>query len=487
MNVAIVSSEVTPFSKSGGLGDVAGSLSRALHHAGHRVMTVSPRYGSVDRSGLVDTGIRVEFHLGSSPQQAQLWVHTGEGPTHVLVEHPVFADRAGLYGDQHGSFGDNHLRFALLQRAALEAARRVEVDGETLGNEPVFHVHDWQTASLPAYLEQFYRPLGFFVRSPVVLTVHNPAHQGRLPAAMFQDLDLPARWFTPDALEWHGDLALLKCGLVLADRITTVSPSYAWEVTTPEGGFGLDALFRGRFAEFTGILNGIDNAEWDPAHDAFLDAPYDVTDLSGKEICKAALQAELGLPVDDCPLFGVVGRVDPQKGTDLILESLPWLVEQGAQIVFLGSAAAAFRELEQRLRAAERRYPQNVRAWIGFSERLAHRIEAGADYFLMPSLYEPCGLNQMYSQRYGTPPIVRRTGGLIDSVEDGVTGFSFTKPTGFALRSTMHRALELYGTDALTEIRLAGMRKQLGWDHVIEAYLAVYQEAAASRSRWVDR
>lgn len=484
MDVVIVSSEIGPFSKTGGMGDVTGALAAALHRAGHRVMTVSPRYGTISREGLVDTKVTAGAHLGRSEQVARLFTAPGAGPTHVLVEHPMYGDRRGIYGDHNGSFGDNHIRFALLQRAALEAARRVPVDGSVLGANPVFHVHDWQTAPLPVWLDQLYRPLGFFVESPVVLTLHNPAHQGRMPASAFNDLDLPQRWFSPHGLEWYGDVSLLKCGVVRADRLTTVSPTFAWEITTAQGGFGMDALFRGRFAELTGILNGIDTTEWNPATDPHLDHPFHVADPSGKAICKAGLQAELGLPMEaDRPLVGSVGRLDPQKGVELLLESIPWLVGQGAQVVVLGSAAAAHQSYEVRLRELEQRFPDRVRAWIGFSERVAHRIEAGSDLFAMPSLFEPCGLNQLYSMRYGAIPVVHRTGGLADSVEDGVTGFQFDQATGYAFRGALHRALEQYRADGLAGLRTAAMSQDLGWDAVVPRYEAVYADALSSRAR----
>lgn len=484
----MVSSEVAPFSKTGGLGDVVGALAGALHRAGHRVMTVSPRYKAIDPSPLVDTGVDVLAHLGNSDQVARLKTAPGEGPLHVFVEHGTFGDRNGVYGDANGSFGDNHIRFALLQRAGLEAARRLPVGGEPLGPSPVFHTHDWPTAPLPVWLDQVYRPLGLFTESPVVLTIHNPAHQGRLPAALFADLDLPQRWFSPHGLEWYGDLALLKCGVLRADRLTTVSPTFAWEITTAQGGFGMDALFRGRFAELTGILNGIDTREWNPADDPYLDHPYDLASPAGKAVCKAGLQAELGLPMEaDRPLVGSVGRLDPQKGTELLLESIPWLVGQGAQVVVLGSAVAAHQHLEGRVRELEQRFPDKVRAWVGFSEALAHRIEAAADIFAMPSLYEPCGLNQLYSMRYGTIPVVHRTGGLADSVEDGVTGFQFDAATGFAFRGGLHRALERYRVDRLAGMRSAGMALDLGWDTVVPRYEQVYADAIAGRIRMLQR
>jgi starch synthase len=498
VDIVIVSSEIAPFSKTGGMGDVTGALANALARAGHRVMSVSPRYGITPTTDLEDSGISAHAYLGSTEQTARLLVYAPERPaearhtaTHVLVEHPMFGHRSGIYGDRNGTFGDNHIRYALLQRAALEAARRVPVrdaDGTraTLGNEPVFHIHDWQTATLPAYLDQYYRPLGHFRRSAVVLTLHNPAHQGRLPGKLFADLDLPERWFSPHALEWYGDLALLKFGVVRADQLTTVSPTYAWEITTSKGGFGLDTLFRGRFAELTGILNGIDTDVWNPADDPHLDAPFSADDLSGKATCKAGLQAELGLPMErDRPLVGVVGRIDPQKGIELLIDSIPWLVGQGAQVVVLGSAHAAHEKYEWQLRELEHRFPDRMRAWIGFSERMAHRIEAGSDLFGMPSLFEPCGLNQMYSMRYGTVPVVRATGGLADSVEDGVTGFVFREPTGFAFRGALHRALEQYRADGLAQMRAAGMARDWGWDAVVPRYEAVYTQAIEGRQRLV--
>lgn len=477
MDIVMVASEVAPFSKSGGMGDVVGALSASLAAGGHSVLTVSPRYGSVT-ADLETVGPPVHARLGASVQQATLREIRADGVRHVFVEHGTFTDRNGLYGDENGSFGDNHLRFALLQRAAIEAARHL-LDAP----DPIFHVHDWQTAALPVYLDHFYRPLGFFRASPTVLTLHNPMHQGRLPARFFDDLDLPAHWFTPAGFEWYGDLGLLKAGILHADRLTTVSPGFAWEITRPEGGFGLDPLFRGRFEDLTGILNGIDVHTWDPARDPHLPAHYDSSDLSGKRSCKAALQREMGLPVDpDVPLVGSVGRLDPQKGTDLLVESLPWLVDQGAQVVVLGSAAAAHRRLETALEGAAARYPGRIAVEIGFSEPLAHRIEAGADLFAMPSLFEPCGLNQMYSQRYGTLPIVRRTGGLADSVEEGRTGYLFDAPTGFAFRGALHRALSAFDTPAHRERMRSAMAVDWGWDAVRPRYEAVYREARAHRA-----
>lgn len=492
MNIVQVSSEIAPFSKTGGLADVVGALGPPLVARGHRVVTVSPRHGKVDtrKYGARDTGIVVGVHAGG-------WVHPVrflrvdlEGVIHLLVEHPMF-DRSGVYGDESGTYADNHIRFAVLCRAALEAARRVPLDdGAPLGEQVLFHTHDWPAALLPVFLEALYRPLGLFPWAPSVLTVHNVAHQGRLPAATFDDFDLARRWFGPDGLEWYGDVGLLKGGLLLADGITTVSPTYARDIQQPDGGFGLDTVFRHRAADLRGILNGIDDHVWDPSRDPHLPATFSPDDLTGKAACKEALQRELGLAVQaDAPLVATIGRLDPQKGVDLLVEAIPRLIRDGAQIVVLGSAAAAHAHFEQRLRELERAFPGRMCAWIGFNEGLAHRIEAGADLFLMPSLFEPCGLNQFYSMRYGTLPIVRATGGLIDSVtpvdaaRQTGTGFTFPWYDVRSLLEATREAMRWYRTspEAFRAAQARGMRQDLGWDRAVVSYEAAYSAAWARR------
>lgn len=486
MNIVLVSSEVAPFSKSGGLGDAVAGLAKAYAAAGHAVWTVSPRYRGVAPNAAF-TGLTARIPLAAWEHRVAVHEVRDDKVTHLLVDNGMY-DRDGLYGDAAGTYGDNHIRFALLCQCALHAARRF-VDGDV-----VFHCHDWQTALLPAYLKAYWRPLGLFERSGTVLTLHNPAHQGRLPASLFVDLELPARWFTPWGLEFHGDLGLLKGGILHADQLTTVSPTFARELVTPGAGFGLEAVLLSRAVDLTGILNGIDPTEWDPASDPHLAPPYelfDATDLAGKRACKAALQAELGLPVDpDAPLVGSVGRLDPQKGIELLIDSIPWLAERGAQVVVLGSAAAAHRTFEHRLRELEAWHPASVRAWIGYSESLAHRVIAGSDLFAMPSLFEPCGLTQMYALRYGTPPIVRRTGGLADSVEPvdtyrrTGTGFVFERPAGSALRDALWDALDLLERqpDVFDGVRLRGMALDLSWDQAIGEYVTVCRRAASVRA-----
>jgi len=482
VRICFVISEVAPFSKSGGLGDVGRALSDVLARRGHDVVVISPAYGQVIPHADA-TGLRFSVPAGGRDHELSVMAPRVEtGPRHRFIAHPVF-ERDGMYGDANGAFGDNHFRFTLLCRGALEVAHR------ELGwsDEPVlFHVHDWQTALLPVLLDAAYRPVGRFEKAASVLSLHNPAHQGRLPASLFVDLELPARWFTPPHLEFYGDLSLLKGGLVHADQLTTVSPTFATEIVEPGGGFGLEDVLAGRADDLTGILNGVDLDEWDPTTDTDLPATFDRDDLTGKAVCKAELQVELRLPVDpDAPLFGSVGRLDPQKGVDILIDSVPWMVEQGAQIVVLGTAAAAHRRYEAAWKNLERRFPNNVRAWIGFSEAVAHRVEAASDFFLMPSLFEPCGLNQFYSQRYGTPPIVRRTGGLADSVVEGPqgTGFVFGAPHGKALRDAVYRALALFRDDPEEMVRLRQRCMDLdrSWDLPATAYEQVYERALEGR------
>jgi starch synthase len=484
MNIMLVSSEVAPYSKTGGLGDAVTGLARAYARAGHTVYTVSPRYRGVAPHAEY-TGIIARVPLAQWEHRAGIHKVVDSGVTHLFVENGLY-DREGLYGDLNGSYGDNHIRFALLCVSALHAARWLIPDGDV-----VFHCHDWQTGLLPAYLKAYFRPLGLLERSGTVLTLHNPAHQGRYPAALFADLDLPQRWFSSWAFEFHGDLGLLKGGILHADQLTTVSPTFARELVLPGGGFGLESVLLARAVDLTGILNGVDTDDWDPATDPHLPVLYDREDFAGKAAAKEQLQASLGLPVDpSVPVIGSVGRLDPQKGIELLVDSIPWLAETGAQVVILGSAAAAHRWFESRLREFELHYPRQVRAWIGYSEKVAHQIVAGSDLFAMPSLFEPCGLTQMYAMRYGTPPVVRRTGGLADSVQDydryqqRGTGFVFDRPIGTAFRDALWRGIDLYKNAPQEYAALArrGMERDFSWDRAVPAYVMTCERALALRS-----
>ncbi len=479
MNVVIAAAEVAPWSKTGGLGDVCGALPRVIAARGHRVVTVAPRYRAYP--DLNETSWRSEIHLFGQNHGVRWYGVERDGVHHLFVDHPSF-HRAGIYGDSTGPYGDNLFRFALLSRAAIEAAL-LPIPGGALGEEVLFHANDWHTALIPLFLDALYRPAGRFTRAATVLGLHNAGHHGSFPASSFPGLDVSSRWWPQ--LEFDGNLNLLKCGVCTADRLVAVSPTYAREVTG-ELGFGLGPLFAFRGDALTGVLNGVD-AAWDPATDLHLAARYSVDDLAGKAVNKAALQRELGLPVrPEVPLLAVISRLDAQKGIELVAESLEWILAQDVQLVLLGSGSRA---LEQVLRDAERTWPTRARGWVGFNESLAHRIEAGADIFLMPSRFEPCGLNQMYSMRYGTVPVVHATGGLADTVQtydptdDTGTGWAFRSHTGEAFREALWWALVTYRLHpvAWRGIQRRGMLQDFSWEASAARYVSIYEDALRRR------
>jgi starch synthase len=472
MELLFVASEVAPWSKTGGLGDVAGALPRALARRGHAVTVVTPRYGGIDRARLRPLGRELTVR-----GETALLLAAEAGARVVFLEHERFyGSRPGVYGEGDREYGDNAERFAFLARAALALPG-------LLGLRPrVLHLNDWQTGLIPFLLRQEHARDAALAGARTVFTIHNLAYQGVFPKHVVPALGLPWDVFRYEAMEFHDQLNFLKAGLVFADALTTVSPTYAREVTTWEGGHGLDALLRHRAGDLTGILNGIDVAEWDPSTDPHLPARYSAADLSGKAIDKAALQRELGLPVRaDVPLLGMVGRIADQKGHDLVVAALDELLGRDLQLALLGSGRRDWEALF--LRAARAR-PDRLAARIGFDEGLAHRIEAGADVFLMPSRFEPCGLNQMYSLRYGTVPVVRAVGGLEDTVEDydgwmRGTGFKFRDYTPQALVLAVRRALEAYrDRRAWRAMMLRGMAEDFSWDRSAGSYEALYARLA---------
>lgn len=474
MRIVQVSAEVAPWSKTGGLGDVCGALPKALAKRGHTVMAVAPRYKHYPDAW--DTGIRSRIFLFGQLHEVGFHHAEIDGVQHVFVDHVSF-HRPGIYGNDQGAWPDNLFRFALLSRAAIEAAVRVPIRDGVMGEDVVFHANDWHTALLPLYLEALYKPAGRFTTAGTVLGLHNLGHQGAYPREDFAGLDVAPRWWP--ALDFGGNINVLKTGVVLARKLVAVSPTYAREIQDGLG-FGLDGLLAARRGDLHGVLNGIDET-WDPATDPHLAANYSVEDLSGKAACKAALQAELGLPQrKDVPLLGLIARLDHQKGIDLVAQAMPWLMQQDVQVVMLGSGSSTY---ELFFRESEARWPRKVRGWVGFNEKLAHRIEAGADIFLMPSRFEPCGLNQMYSMRYGTVPVVHATGGLADTVQTVDPGAD--RGTGWAFR-TFHvdAFVEAIGWAVLTyqrypeawrRIMLRGMQRDLSWDRSAAQYERVYE------------
>ncbi len=471
MQILFVASEVAPWSKTGGLGDVAGALPRALAARGHAVHVVAPRYAFVDAeaAGFArrDAALRVRG------EATTLWVKDGR-PTIYLLEHErFFAGRRGLYGEGGHDYGDNAERFAWFARAALAipAACRLR--------PRIVHANDWQAGLCPWLLRHEHPQDPALTGARSVFTIHNLAYQGVFPKQVVPFVGLPWDAFRLDALEFHDQLSFMKAGLSFADALTTVSPTYAREILTPEGGHGLDPVLRHRRADLHGILNGIDVTEWDPARDPHLPAHYTARDLTGKAACKASLQRELGLPVrPDVPLVGMVSRLADQKGIDLVVASLEALLARDVQLAVLGSGSHAYEEAFARVARAR---PTQTAARIGFDEGLAHRIEAGADTFLMPSRFEPCGLNQMYSLRYGTPPIVRAVGGLADTVEDfdgwtRGTGFKFRDYAPQALLLAVRRALDGWrDRRAWHGLQVRGMSQDFSWDRSARSYEALYE------------
>ncbi|MHB8417562.1 MAG: glycogen synthase GlgA [Myxococcales bacterium] len=479
MNVLFLSSEVAPWSKTGGLADVASALPLALAGMGHRVTVISPHYASLDRTRFptASTEVRVRVEVGDGrPVVFEVFEAARGRVRWLFLDDPALFGRPGLYGERGADYPDNGLRFGTFGAGALAAARQ-------LGEQPdVVHANDWQTA--PALLRL--AMAGGISRPATVFTIHNLAFQGLFPRSLLGQLGWPESLFDWTKLEFYGNVSFLKAGLLHADALTTVSPTYAEEICTPEHGCGLDGVLRERRDRLRGILNGMDCVEWDPRRDPALPAHYDQRELKGKVRCKAALQRELGLAEDPLsPLFVSVGRLTQQKGTDLLLEALDDALLSRAQFAVLGTGEAA---LETRLHTLAGGHAGRLAAVTGFDEALAHRFEAGGDFFVMPSRFEPCGLNQMYSLRYGTPPIVRATGGLRDTVRDAGadlsegTGFVFGPAEPAALRAALERAVAASTHPrALEELRRRGMAEDNSWEASAAQFEELYLELAAAR------
>jgi len=471
LRVLFASSEVTPFAKTGGLADVCRALPAALVALGADVRLVMPAYAAVWQH--IDATRSVARTSVSGVGVELLEARLDDGILLWLVSSPDLFDRPGTpYHDAHGvDFPDNAERFGTFCYALAWLAAGVA------GFRPhVVHLNDWPTALAGAMLaERAERPR-------TVFGIHNLDYQGLFDRAAFDRLHLPAHWWTPDAVEFYGRFSFIKGGLAFADALTAVSPTYAKEICTPEYGGGLDGLLRHRAARLHGIVNGIDTVQWNPATDRLIRQRYDRDTLDRKVANRDALQSELGLDRVPWPLFGIVSRLVPQKGMDLVLDIVDRLVRRPAQLVVLGSGAA---ELEEGFAAASRRHPRKVAYVNRFDEGLAHRIEASADVFLMPSRFEPCGLNQMYSMRYGTVPIVRRTGGLADTVvaadQSNGTGFVFDAASADALWRAIEDAFAaLSDPDRWRVLQRAGMGRDFSWTHSARAYLDLYERLVAA-------
>ena len=473
MEILFVTTELAPYVKVGGLADVSAALPKTLKSLGHRVTVVLPRYPAFEEAGLLMARRLTPLRLTLGEQTHEVTVYDGRLSSQVelaLLDAPGLFDRAGVYGEKGEDYPDNALRFAVLSRAAAELARQRAGDGAPFD---VVHANDWPTALVAKYMKD----LG--VKTPSVLTIHNVAHQGVFPKEALPTLGLSWEDFTVGGIEFYGSVNLLKQGIISANTVTTVSPTYAREIQTPEHGQRLDGVLRAK-EKVLGIVNGVDYGVWNPATDSHIAARFDAEDASNKARCRGALRKELGFPLEpDVPIVASVGRIVPQKGSDLVAEVVPRLVRgSDAQMVIAGTGDESI--MAKLTTAAQKSHGNAV--YVGnASEPLVHRIFAGADIVLVPSRFEPCGLVQLYAQRYGALPVARATGGLVDTIVDcdakleTGTGFLFDEPTTDALYAAVQRAISAYTSPRWGALRRRVMRLDRGWERAARQYEQAYK------------
>lgn len=485
LKILMISSEVVPYAKTGGLADVVGALPQVLQRLGHEVIVVMPRYGSIDgqKFGLRRQWDAMGVWMGNTQEWCAVDVADNDGVPTYFIEHDNYFARPGLYhDDNYNDYTDNPRRFAFLTRAGLQLS-------QDLGFAPdIVHVHDWQTALASAYLKIWHWNDPLLGGAASVLTIHNIAYQGKYPAYHYNYLGLQWDNFTPDKFEDYGAISFLKGGITYADVVNTVSPTYANETRTPALGYGLAPYLNAKGENYVGILNGVDYAQWNPAVDKLIPARYSPEDMAGKRICKAELQRRFQLDVNpNTPIVGVVSRLVSQKGLDLLAATIERIVsEMVVQFVVLGSGDKG---LESFYGDLPRRYPGRIGSFIGYNNQLAHWIEAGADFFIMPSIYEPCGLNQIYSLKYGTLPIVRATGGLDDTVQqydertgDG-TGFKFWEPSPNAIFYTVGWAVSTFydRPQHMAKMVHTAMHQDYSWEKSAAQYEELYAQAMLNK------
>ena len=467
----MVASEAAPFVKTGGLADVLGGLPPALVRGGDDVAVILPKYRTVELFSAQRIYHDLPVWLAGTLYSTSVDQVIENGVSYYFIDCPALYDRDGIYNLNNQDYPDNHIRFAVLCRAAMETIRRIF-------RPHVLHCHDWQAALVAPFMRHAYRSDPTFLGIKLLFTVHNLGYQGIFGPAALKDVGFDLGLFRPDGLEFYGDVNLMKGGIIFSDWINTVSPTYAREIQTPEYGFGLDGLLRSRADVLSGIVNGVEYAYWNPEHDAFLPANYSVDSLDGKTACKRALLDEFGLPATelDRPLIGIVSRFAAQKGFDLMTDIAHELLSEDISLVVLGAGEPAYEQMFRDLAAWK---PDRIGVRIGYDNPLAHRIEAGSDMFLMPSHYEPCGLNQIYSLRYGTIPIVRATGGLDDTIDES-TGFKFLEYSGQALMTAIRSAVAAYGVkDEWKAMIKRGMQKDFSWNASAKEYSALYRRLIA--------
>jgi starch synthase len=485
VKILLVTSEAVPFAKTGGLADVSGALPGALRALGHDIRVALPRYRSVaiEKFQLRPRLKEMIVHFTGQPRGSvlQSTVPGADIPVYFMNNDAYF-DRDGLYGEAGTDYPDNAERFAWFSMATLWTLKGID------WRPDVIHCNDWQSALIPTYLSNLsvLRNDGFYRDIKTVYTIHNLAYQGSFPPDVLPKIGLDYSVFHPDGLEFYGKVNLMKAGIIYSDAISTVSRKYAEEIQTKEYGAGLDGVLRARPQALHGIMNGIDYEVWNPEKDPHILAKFSPADLSGKAKCKAELQKTHKLPPkQDIPVIGMISRLDKQKGFDLLEEAMPKLMKMKIQFVILGTGDPKYHEM---LLAAAKKYPEKMAVALAFNNALAHQIEAGADMFLMPSRYEPCGLNQLYSLKYGTIPVVRKTGGLADSIDDcspaslkdgSCTGFAFEKYDAGALDDTITRAVDTYrNKERWMALVQNAMRQDFSWDRSARAYDALFRKVA---------
>ena len=482
----MITSEMTPFAQTGGLGEVLSSLPSALVGLGVEVDILMPKYRSItqERFDIEKTNLHVKVDLNANMVSAGLWkLQRSDGPRVFFLEYDEYYDRDELYGDEDGDYKDNAERFVFLARSAIEMALAGDIYYD------VFHCHDWQSALAPVYIRTLYAGVPLLAQSASVMTIHNLGYQG-----IFWHWDMPLigvgwEYFNPKFMEFHGHVSFLKSGIVFADKVNTVSQGYCEEILTPEFGFGLEGVLQEKGSDLKGILNGVDYDTWNPEKDPMIVARYGTADLTGKAACKAELQMRADVQVDPkTPVIAMVSRLSSQKGIDLVEAVMPTLADQGVQFVLLGTGEDRYQYSFMKL---SQKYAENTGIFLSYDYELAHKIFAGADMVMVPSRYEPCGLNQMYAMKYGAIPIVRATGGLRDTViqydpekETGV-GFKFDAPEPAALEETILKALDLYRRDPVSwqNLMVRAMKQDFSWERSAREYLRLYEQALENRAR----
>jgi starch synthase len=477
MKVLIATPEAVPYAKTGGLADVTGALLKEFRHRDVDASLVLPLYGSTGKNfPLRKTGRSFSLVMGGRSIEASIWTsEESSRPQAYFIECEPLFGRSELYGSAEGDYPDNALRFAFFSRAVLEMCCAMDIRPD------VIHCNEWQTAMISLYLRKFYADRCSLNATAVLFTIHNLGYQGIFPPSDLRFMGLGEEYLTPERLEFYGKINFMKGGLVFADLINTVSSTYAREILDRENGFGLDGVLRQRVKDLSGVINGIDYAKWNPAADPLIPARYDASDLSGKQKCRRALLAEAGLSDGRRPLLGVVSRLSSQKGLDLLVDAAEELIALGVNVALIGKGEDHYQRLLEDVSA---RHSGRVFVDIGFDERIAHLIYAGSDFFLMPSIYEPCGVGQLIAMRYGAIPVARKTGGLAETIEEynpsagKGTGFLFSEYSSVALLDAMKRALEVFrDKKRMRKIIAAAMKADFSAGRSAEGYLDLYRKA----------